>query len=78
MKDPVEVQPPGGDFFFVVLRVEKARNGIAFAQADNVSLDLCHGPAIEGTVSQSESMHVSTGPTYVVSCSIASNTDRLN
>ena len=31
MKDPVEVQPPGGDVVFVVLRVEKARNGTSFA-----------------------------------------------
>ena len=31
MKDPVEVQPPGGDVVFVVLRVEKARDGTSFA-----------------------------------------------
>jgi hypothetical protein len=26
MKDPVEVQPPGGDRLFIILRVEKSRD----------------------------------------------------
>ena len=78
MKEPVEIQPPGRDSFFVALRVEKARNGISFPQLDGVPLDLRHSPTVKSTISKSDTIHTLAGSTHVVSCSIASNIDRLN
>ena len=53
MKDPVEVQSPGRNPFFIILRVEKARNNASITQLDNGSLDLRYSPAINETVSKS-------------------------
>ena len=44
MKDSVEVQPPGGDRRFIVLRVVTPRNHIAFTPLDDVPLDLTRSP----------------------------------
>ena len=77
MEDPVEVQLPGGDHFFIVLRVEVSRDDVSFTPLDDVLLNLGHGPLVESLVSEPPSVWI-IGSTYVVNCSIASNTDRLN
>ena len=46
MKDPVEVQPPGGDLFLVVLCVEVSGNRISFALLGDPHLDLRNSPEI--------------------------------
>jgi hypothetical protein len=74
VEDPVEVQPPGGDRIFIILRVEKSREQIPFALLDDLPLDLRHGPAIESMVSQSCTKRISAEFTDVVNCSIASKT----
>ena len=51
MKDPVEVQLPGGDGFLVVLRVCKSRQYIPSTLLDDFFLDSCHGSTIKGAVS---------------------------
>ena len=68
VKDPVEVQPPGGDCLFVALRVEKTTDRISFAPAlDDVPLDLGHSPAVEISVSESPNVHI-VGSTHVANC----------
>jgi len=74
MKDPVQVQPPGGNCLFIVLRVEMSRDHIPFAPVDDAPPNLGHSPAIESSVSASPSMSTA-GPTHVVNRSIASSTD---
>ena len=76
VKNPVEVQPPGGYLLPIVPRVEQSRGHISFASLGDVPLDFCHSPAIQGLVNRSPSACM-TGPTHVVNCSIASSTDRL-
>jgi hypothetical protein len=78
MKDPVKVQPPGCDFFFVVLRMEKARNSTPFFQLANAPLDLCYRPGTKGAISKSCTTQTPAGLTHVASCSIASDTDQLS
>jgi len=73
VKDPVEVQPPGGDHLLIILRVEMSRDCISLARLDEVPLYLGHSPAIESLVSELPDTGV-TGPTHVVNRSIASNT----
>lgn len=51
MKNPIEVRPPGGDSFFIVLRVEEPSDRISFTLLDDVPLDPGHSPAIERSVS---------------------------
>jgi len=46
MKDPDQVQPPGGDCFFVVLCVENSRDCIPFTLLDDVPLDTRDSPGI--------------------------------
>ena len=53
MKNPVEVQPPGGDLFLVVPRVEEPRGRISFAPLGDVPLDFGRGPVIESLVNES-------------------------
>ena len=74
MEDPVEVQPPGGNCFFVVLCVEMSGDYVPFTLLDDAPLNLCHSPAIGSSVSGSPGMST-IGLTHVVKCSIASNTD---
>ena len=74
MKDPVEVQPPGCNSLFVVLRMEHPGDPVSFTQLDGVLLDLGHGPAIGNLVSESTD-ECTAGSTHVVNCPIASNTD---
>ena len=52
MKDSIEVRPPGGNRGFIPLRVENTRDRISFFRLCHTPLDLCHGPAIEGVVSE--------------------------
>jgi len=74
MKDPVEVQPPGGNCLLVVLRVEMSRDYILFTPLGDAPPNLGHSPAIEGLISISPGMSTA-GPTHVVNRSIASSTD---
>ena len=74
MKDLVEFQPPGDNCHFIVLRVEISRDYVPFTPLDDVPLNLGHNPAIESPISASPGMSI-TGPTHVLNCSIASNTD---
>ena len=76
MKDPVEVQLPASDRFFIV-HVDKSRDRIPFTPLDNFPLDLGHSPVIESVVSKSLGVCIA-GSTHVVRCSIASRTDRLS
>jgi hypothetical protein len=76
MEDPVEFQSPSGNYVFIVLRMEKARNWVTLALFDDIPLDLRYGPAIKRVVSQ-PSQPCTTGSTHVVSWFIASHTDRL-
>ena len=46
MKDSVEVRPPGGNIFFVVLCVEVSGNSISFAPLDGLPLNLGHSPEV--------------------------------
>jgi hypothetical protein len=57
VKDPVEVQSPGGNHVFIVLRMEKTRNWVTVALFDDTPLDLRYGPAIS-TLSISCPIHV--------------------
>ena len=74
MKDPVEVQPPGGNCLFIILRVEMSRDYVPFTPLDDAPPNLGHGPAIENSISTSPDMSTA-GLTHVVNSSIASNTD---
>jgi len=74
MKDPIEVQSPGRDRLFVVLRVEHLREPISLTPPDDVLLNISHGPAIRSLVSKWSGVRTA-GSTRVVNCPIASNTD---
>jgi hypothetical protein len=50
MKDPIELQLPTGDFFLVVLRMEKSRDRVPSAPFDDLPLDLPYGSVV-GSVS---------------------------
>jgi len=47
VKDPVEVQPPGGDRLFIGLGVEESRERVPFTPLDGLALNICHSPVIE-------------------------------
>ena len=44
MKDPIEVQPPSSNRFFIVLCMIASRDRIPFTPFDDVPLDLGRGP----------------------------------
>ena len=46
-KNPVEVQSPGSDRFFIVLRVVTSRDHIPFTPLDDVPLDIIRSPDLE-------------------------------
>ena len=50
LKNLVEVQLPGRDRLFVVLRVKQSRDRIPFAPLDQLPLNICHSPAIGRTL----------------------------
>ena len=52
MKDPVEIQLPGGDCLLVILRVCKSRQRIPSTFLDDLLLDSGDGSAIGGVVSK--------------------------
>jgi len=52
MKDPDQVQPPGGDFFLVVLCVENLRDCVPFAVPDDFPLDIRDSPGIMPKVNE--------------------------
>jgi len=74
MKNPVEVQPPGGDRFFIVLRVITSRDRIPFPPLDDVPLDLFHSPDWEFDEEIARRVRIA-GSTYRVNFSIAPRTD---
>ena len=70
MKDPIEVQSPGRDRLFIILRVEHPRQPVSFTPLFDVPLDLGHGPAIESLVSEWPGVCIA-GSTHVVNRPIA-------
>ena len=46
MKNLVQVQPPGGDLFLVVLYTETSRNRISISLLDDIPFDLSHNPGV--------------------------------
>jgi len=54
VKDSVEVQSPGSDFFLVVLRVKVLRNHISFALLYDLLLDFRHSPEVRSKTSSIE------------------------
>ena len=61
MKDSIEARPPGSNHGFIPLCVENMRDKISFVWFDGTPLDLRHGPAIDGLVSKSRAVSISTG-----------------
>ena len=47
LKDPVELRPPAGDCFFIILCTEVSGNRISSTLLNNFSLDLRHRPAVD-------------------------------
>jgi hypothetical protein len=47
LKNPIKVQPPGGDHLSVVLRVKASKYRTPFVPLDQFSLDICHRPVVE-------------------------------
>jgi len=76
VKNPVKLQPPGGDRLIIVY-VEKSGDHTPFAPLDDFPLDLGQGPVIESVVNRSPGV-CTAGSTHVVSCSIALRTDLLS
>lgn len=74
MKYSVEVQPPGRDHLFIVLRMEESSDCISLTPLDNIPLDLSNCPTIESLVSGLPGALTAVS-THVVNCPIASNTD---
>ena len=60
LKDPNEVQLPGGDGFLVIFRMGKLGEQIPFLLLDDLYLDLCHSSAIDGVVSEAHIHHYSS------------------
>ena len=52
VENPVEVQSPGGDRLFIILRVEDSRDRILFTPFDVAPLDLGHSTAIERSINE--------------------------
>jgi hypothetical protein len=74
VKNPVELQLPTGNHFFVILRLEESRDGVPPTPFDDFLLDLCHSPAIGSIVSEL-SKPCTADSTHVVIWFIASRTD---
>jgi hypothetical protein len=74
MKDPCEIRIPGCDLFLIVLGVEKAQNQVTLALFDNLPLDFCHRPAMNGIVSRQSGSHI-TYRTHAAKWAIVSRTD---
>jgi len=77
VKDPDEVQPPGGDRFLVVFCMEKSRNRVPFTLLDYLPLDIRDSPNIRPKASSMGAQSVLAGITHVVSFLIASHTELL-
>ena len=58
VEDPVEVQSPGGNRVFIVLREENARNLVSLALFDCFLLNFCHGPVVKRVVRQPPKRYV--------------------
>jgi len=48
LKNLVEIRLPRGDRLFILLRVEMPGNCVPFTPLDQLHLNTCHSPAIEG------------------------------
>ena len=77
VEDPVEVHPPGGECFFIILRVGDSGEQVPCTLFSDPLLDLRYSPAIESVMSESYTMCIADR-THAVSCSIASETERLS
>ena len=66
LKDPVEFQPPAGDCFLVILRIENSRDCVPPAPLDDFPLNLRYSPAIKRIISELSKPCIA-GLTYVVS-----------
>lgn len=83
MKDPAKAQPPGSDRLFITRaeksgdHIPKSRGHIPFIPLDSFPPDLGHSPVIESMVSKLPGICIACSA-HVVSCSIASRTDRLS
>ena len=75
--DLIELQLPGSDRLFVIPRSELSGERVPLASLDDIPLDIGHHPAIEGLVSKSTNVCV-TSSTHVVNRSIALRTDWLD
>ena len=75
MEDPVEIQFPGSNCIFVVLR-----EGVVgeFAQPLDVSSNAGDSPVIKDMISGLGITNIFAGTTHVVSCPMASSTDGLS
>ena len=73
MESPVEVRPPTGDRLFIILRVEESGEHVSLTPLGDLRLYLCHGPAIESSVSEPPGVCI-VDATNAVNCSIASDT----
>ena len=73
MKNPVEVQPPGCDRFFIVLGAITSRDRIPFSPLDDVPLDLFHSPDWEFDGKIARRVRIA-GSTHRVNFSIAPRT----
>ena len=74
MKDPIEIQLPGGNRILVIFCMDESGEQIPLTLLDDSSLDFFHSPAIESAVSESCIICI-RGLTNLVNCSIASRTD---
>ena len=50
VKDPVELQPPGGDLFLIT--VDESRNRVAFALLGHLAFNFCNRSAIKHIIRQ--------------------------
>ena len=74
MRDPVELEPPNGDCFLVILRMEKSSDCIPSAPFEDFLLDLRYSSATKNIVSEL-SKPFATGLTHIANRVIASHTD---
>jgi hypothetical protein len=75
--DPIEIQSPGGDCLFIILRAELSKHRKLVTPLDDVPLDLDRSPAIVGLVSGLFGVRAAA-LTHVVNCSIASRVSWLS
>ena len=60
VEDPDKVMPPNRNIVLITLRVEQPGCHIPFTLLDNLPLDLGNSPAVETSVSESQSVPVAS------------------